>query len=151
MSAAPWRSWNRHRASWRSGNATVEFALLAPLLMLLVVGLADFGLAVHDRMRLASAVRAGLQYAIHHSANPAQIEQAVLGAVGPLAASTTVSVAEGCECPDGTAVECDDTCPAGRRRAFVHVRAEQAHAVLLPWPGIETPAVLRAAASVRIQ
>jgi Flp pilus assembly protein TadG len=47
----------------RRATAALEFALAAPLLVLMLGGAADFGLALYYRTRLASAVAAGTQYA----------------------------------------------------------------------------------------
>jgi Flp pilus assembly protein TadG len=47
----------------RHAVAAVEFALVSPLLLAIIGGLADFGLALADQGRLASAVAQGAQYA----------------------------------------------------------------------------------------
>src|SRR3954449_11084270 len=90
-----------HPARSRSGNVAVEFALIAPVAILMLVGITDYGMAVYDRMQLSSAVRAGIQYALHHSANPAIIEQVVMSALTIDHAAVTVTAAEVCECPAG--------------------------------------------------
>ena len=107
----------------RSGNAAVEFALIAPVAMLMLVGVTDYGMAVYDRMQLSSAVRAGIQYAMHHSANPATIEQVVMSALTIDHAAVTVTAAQVCECPGGAAAECDEACPDGPRRTFIRIDA----------------------------
>jgi hypothetical protein len=48
----------------RRGVAAVEFAIIASFLLLLVLGLYDIGNAIHQRMLLQQALRAGGQYAI---------------------------------------------------------------------------------------
>ena len=53
-----------------SGNISVEFALILPFLLLLVMGVYDFGRGFMEKNRLISAARAGAQYALAHpSAN----------------------------------------------------------------------------------
>jgi Flp pilus assembly protein TadG len=53
--------------SWESrrqrGTAALEFALATPLLLVMIGGAADFGLAQFYRTSLANAVSAGAQYA----------------------------------------------------------------------------------------
>jgi Flp pilus assembly protein TadG len=49
--------------SGRRGTAALEFAVASPMLMILLGGAADFGLAQYDRAMLANAVSAGAQYA----------------------------------------------------------------------------------------
>jgi Flp pilus assembly protein TadG len=52
------------RLIWcRRGVAALEFALVSPILLILLGGIADFGLALWAKSRLASAVAQGGQYA----------------------------------------------------------------------------------------
>jgi Flp pilus assembly protein TadG len=139
------------RSRTRSGNAAVEFALIAPVAMLMLVGVTDYGMAVYDRMQLSSAVRAGIQYAMHHSANPATIEQVVMSALTIDHSAVTVTAAQVCECPGGAAAECDETCADGARRTFIRIDATQQHDALFTYPGISNPTTLQAQAFVRIQ
>jgi Flp pilus assembly protein TadG len=129
----------------------VEFALIAPVAMLMLVGVTDYGMAVYDRMQLSSAVRAGIQYAMHHSANPTTIEQVVMSALTIDHAAVTVTAAQVCECPGGAAAECDETCPDGPRRTFIRIDVTQQHDALFDYPGISNPTTLQAQAFVRIQ
>lgn len=46
------------------GQALVEFALIFPILMLLLFGVVDFGRAIYDYNTLANAARAGVRVAI---------------------------------------------------------------------------------------
>ena len=141
-----------HRVSrGRAGNVAVEFALIAPVAMLMLVGVTDYGTAVYDRMQLSSAVRAGIQYAMHHSANPATIEQVVMSALAIDHSAVIVTAGQVCECPSGAAAECDETCPDGARRTFIRINAVQQHDALFDYPGISNPTTLQAQAFVRIQ
>jgi hypothetical protein len=60
-------SWRRRyrddRASHRA-TAALEFAMALPLLIVMLGGAADYGLAQYDRALLANAVSAGAQYAL---------------------------------------------------------------------------------------
>lgn len=47
----------------RSGVAAVEFALVAPLFLLLIVGLVDLGIAYHAKLRVNAAISAASYYA----------------------------------------------------------------------------------------
>lgn len=61
-------------AAGSAGQSLLEFALTLPLLLLLTVGILDFGLAVWHHSTLAGAVREGTRYALVHgsdSSNPA--------------------------------------------------------------------------------
>lgn len=136
----------------RRGGVAVEAALLMPVVLFMLAGIADYGDAARARMALVSAVRSGLQYATHHSADPSRVELAVRGALTGAPDDITVAVAQTCECPDGGEVSCTGTCGVGeRRRAFVSIAVEQLHATLMTWPGIDNPTILKASARVRIQ
>ncbi|MFQ5516430.1 MAG: TadE/TadG family type IV pilus assembly protein [Acidimicrobiia bacterium] len=47
------------RARGEEGAALVEFAIVAPLLIMLVVGMAEFGLVFKDRLSVSAATQAG--------------------------------------------------------------------------------------------
>jgi Flp pilus assembly protein TadG len=57
------------RKSWNAGVAAMEFALLAPFLFALFAGVADFSIAYHYQMQVASALAAGAQYAFSQGQN----------------------------------------------------------------------------------
>jgi Flp pilus assembly protein TadG len=113
----------RHRA----GTAAVEFGLLAPLFFVLLFGMADYGLALDQRLKLQTAARAGAQVAIATPSDTAAIENAVRAAL-PAAWRTDVVFENPrgwyCECVAGTPVACDSsaalTC-ATPAAAFVEV------------------------------
>ncbi len=48
----------------RDGLAAVEFALISPVLLLLLGGVIDFGLMMSGRSQLANGVAQGVQYAL---------------------------------------------------------------------------------------
>jgi Flp pilus assembly protein TadG len=51
------------RGSWSRGSAALEFAMATPMLIILLGGTADFGLAEYYKANLANAVAAGAEYA----------------------------------------------------------------------------------------
>lgn len=114
----PWRD--------RRGAAAVEFALMAPILLLLFTGMVEYGTYIQQGMTVASATRAGVQYSLHSHANAedsAAIESIVRSELGS-PASLTIAVEESSRCPDGTSVAANQTCPGyGRPQVFVTVRA----------------------------
>ncbi|MDR3592049.1 MAG: TadE/TadG family type IV pilus assembly protein [Negativicutes bacterium] len=48
------------------GQSMVEFALVLPVLLLMVVGMIAFGIVIHDYLAMAEAARVGARYAIVH-------------------------------------------------------------------------------------
>lgn len=62
---SPDRRWRRVLPSFRAvqrGQALVEFALVLPLVLLLVVAIADFGIAYQRSVQLTNGVREGARY-----------------------------------------------------------------------------------------
>jgi len=54
----------RNRASDRSGAAAVEFALVLPLLVLILFGIVEFAAAWHARQLITNAAREGARVAV---------------------------------------------------------------------------------------
>lgn len=57
------RLWTRPARSGDRGSAVVEAALITPVLLLLIVGVFEFGFAFKDQLAITSAVRAGARMA----------------------------------------------------------------------------------------
>ena len=77
----------RRRAADR-GAVAVEFALLLPVLMLLIFGLIDFGRALNAQITLSEAARAGARLAAMGRADAGQ--RAKAGAIGLPGVTVTV-------------------------------------------------------------
>ena len=71
----------------RRGQALVEFALIVPLFILVIVGIFEGGRAIFTYNALSNAVREALREAIVHQ-DPAAIEAEANRILGGLAAST---------------------------------------------------------------
>lgn len=121
---------------WRAGNTAVEFALLMPVLFLLLAGAIDYGWAINKEMQMTGAVRAALQYAERYNNNFASVDAAVLTKIqqvvgdsltanGISSANVTTTVTEFCECSDGTTLSCALTCSGGSYpHAYIKVTAD---------------------------
>jgi len=94
------------------GNAAVEFAIIAPVLVGLLVPIADFGLYIYDQMQLNLAAQAGMEYAARNGWIPAGIQQAAINASPSLnLTAQNVNASEFCGCPSGTTIvqqNCND-------------------------------------------
>lgn len=67
------------------GVSAVEFALVAPILFLLLIGIFDFARAINAYVTVSNAAREGTQYAmLHPTAAPSAIASAVRARVVPL-------------------------------------------------------------------
>ena len=93
------------------GAAVVEFAIIAPLLLLLMAGLVDYGFYVAQSMRLGNVVQGVLQYGAHSNAAPEDVRARLLeklSAAGIQGADVGVERLTGC--PAGI-VLVDGRCP----------------------------------------
>lgn len=88
-----------------SGVALIEFALLAPILALLCVGIIDLGLAFASQLQLAAAVGEGAQYAFltGGGVQAAAVQTVVQKATALAGVTATVNYSpNSCYCPTGT-------------------------------------------------
>lgn len=135
----------------RKGATAVEFAVAAPILLAALVVLADFGLAVNEKMRLESAAQAGALYGYKDSGDLAAVAQAVRDGAGLDAAKVAVSATKTCGCADGTAVACDAACGDGSaRRSYVNVTVTETWTPMLKVAGISDLFSLSGSASLRV-
>lgn len=134
----------------RKGAAAVEFALLMPFILIMLIGLVDFGMGLWTQMQLESAARAGAQYALIDYADTSGIQNAVTGSSNLTTAPTPLATTF-CECSNGTSVSCAGTCASGSVRIFVRVTATSSFTPLLSYPGMPNPFTLRGGATIRVQ
>jgi Flp pilus assembly protein TadG len=106
----------RQRATaGRRGGALVEFALPAPMLLLLLAGALDFSMLLRTASSVADAARAGAQYGSASASNASDttgIRTRALAAspgITGLSATSTRS----CQCSGGGAVDCGGSCVGG--------------------------------------
>jgi hypothetical protein len=86
------------------GGPAVEFAIIAPVLLLMIAGMIDYSFYIGTRIELEQALRAGAQYALKDFTDTATITSAVVNATDltPLSVSYDPTTDSFCECPDGT-------------------------------------------------
>ena len=99
-----------------SGNISVEFALVIPFLMLLVLGAYDFGRGFTEKLRLNSAARAGAQYALSNY-NMVEDENGVRQSARDDAEDVDevlqVDPNYICRCLDDVVLDCGEPCTGG--------------------------------------
>lgn len=135
------------------GNVAIEFALLLPLVLVLLAGLIEFGVVTYDRASIESAARAGAQFAFSGGYNASKVDAAVRSASAvTLAPSDTVASNVFCECTDDTPITCGDTClNGGPNRRFIKVSVTKAHQAWLPFIDSLVPSKVSASATIRMQ
>lgn len=119
----------------RRGIAAVEFGLIASVLCVAGVGMADIGMAISQRAAMDQAIRAGAQAAMARYDDDNDIRTVVLDAAGSAAGNMTASVQRFCRCPGAiTTVSCSTLCTGDIAPSiFVKIAATYQHdAMLLP-------------------
>jgi Flp pilus assembly protein TadG len=130
-------------ADGTAGAALVEFALLAPILIVMAVYTADIGLLVYSNMAVQNAAQAGAQYALelHNFGTPSylsSISSAVTSAATITNKTVTISASPAptqfCGCPTSTGVTpqaCGTFCTGSPAGTYVTVSAAATYKTLI--------------------
>lgn len=109
------------------GVAAIEFAIIAPVLLMLIVSVIELGLATRDSLRAQAAAAEGAYYAMKNGFDAGEIAAAVINGTGAPGMSASPAPALFCGCPSATgiavtacSVTCGDEIPA---RRYVQVNA----------------------------
>ena len=127
-----------------------EFALAAPLLLLLLAGVLDYSLALRTAIAVSDAARAGAHYGSLSQANArdtAGIQAAAHNAV-PNLTGMTVTAARSCKCANGSAVSCTGTC-SGAISVFTEVTTQSRARKAFSYPGLSFSGAVSAKAVMR--
>lgn len=117
-----------------AGVSAVEFALIAPVLALSLVAMADVGLAITERMTIDHVLRAGAQAAMADP-GPIQVDKVLQSTLAQSARPANVTLApvkRYCACPENADVtpaaapECGKTPCASSAPQLVYYRLEAA-------------------------
>ena len=146
-------------AIWRErrGIAAVEFALVAPILLALMVGIIDLGFAFSAQIKVQLAAQAGARYAQLHGFDTAKISTAVTSATA-LSVSASPAPTQSCGCVSGNSVSlsgtppCTTTCSNGLTAGtYVQVSAQSTYQPILPYVSVlSNPTTLTGQALVRV-
>jgi Flp pilus assembly protein TadG len=136
----------------RGGAASVEFALLLPLLVTLVVGIIDYAQLAYQSMEVAAAAQAGADYALHNGYNASGIQGAVTAATGlTVTATPAPQLATACVSGGAIVATAASTCASGGAPgSYVTVAAQATFTPILAWASFGMPSTLSAQAMVRI-
>jgi Flp pilus assembly protein TadG len=109
------------------GTTAVELALIAPLLVLLLLGMVHFASVEVHRMQMTNAVRAGLQYAsvrkplFGKDPDLTLISKAVEAAAPALSAANRIVSPQLYYCSDGRREGSQDPCSTSHRSAYIEI------------------------------
>lgn len=141
----------------RDGIAAVEFALTAPVLVLILAGAVSYGVALRMKMEVGNAARAGAAYASSHGFDQTQIAAAAQSATA-LSNVTVIATQATASCTDpasgvisgaGKATACPGT--GASPGTYVTVTTQMLYSFILPLPGMAKTTTLSGKAIARIQ
>lgn len=114
------------------GAAAIEFAVLIPVVVTALTGVAIYGRAMYEKMELVSAARAGAQQAVLDRTDTAAIKNAVVNSTNLGLTTADVTTTETCLCSDGTAITCGLTCAdSDPNHYYMTVTANYTHTLML--------------------
>jgi Flp pilus assembly protein TadG len=137
--------------SRRRGSAMIEFALTAPVLLLLTAGVLNYGLALRAAIAASDAARAGAQFGSASAANAANIDgmrAAALNAA-PNLAGMVVTPVQVCRCSNGSVVSCAASCASGVVATYVEVTARATAPNVFRYPALPYTGAVSAKAVMR--
>jgi hypothetical protein len=138
-----------------AGQSLVEFALILPLLVILLVGAIEIGRAAYYAIAVTNASRAAVQYGAQNSYTASQqteIKQAAMDDFGsPMLSPDNVTMSFFYTREDGTPADCGIIdCNAIRIIRYLKVITQFQLTPLIGFPGVPASFVLTGEADMRI-
>lgn len=137
------------------GLAAVEFALIAPFLVALLMGMIDFGMFINQRMQLENLARSAAEYVVK-GGDEANVMADVITSSGkiPVEEMPEVEFESGdtCECSEtGEEITCGDSCDNGYQRRFFTYSMTRTYTPMFPYPGIPEEISIRGHARLQVE
>lgn len=135
------------------GSAIAELALIAPLLVLLVIGLIELGRFAQYSILVANAARAGVQYGAQNLETAADLSgmQTAAQNDGQNVSGLSATATQFCRCADGSASTCLPTdCSTSHRLVFVRVDTTGTFQSILHFPYVPTSQTITSRAAMRV-
>jgi Flp pilus assembly protein TadG len=142
---------------WRSekGVSLLEFALVAPMLLLFAFGVVDLGLVIAQSIVVTQAAEAGAAYGTlaGNQNDYAGMTTAATNAANGLSGFSVVSATSWCSCTSGgLAVACSGSCAGSASPImYVQVQTSATEQALASFPGLPSSFVLTGNSILRVQ
>jgi Flp pilus assembly protein TadG len=140
-----------------TGISAVEFAMIAPVIALMMVATIDLGIGFYRRMQVQNAAQAGVGFAMVHGFASNSIANAIVTTTNFSGVAATPAPAQFCACPSSTGLTpstCDVTakCPGGSAPGtYVTAAAEGTYTPLFQYPMLSRDLKFTAQSTVRIR
>lgn len=137
----------------RSGGATVELIVIFPIMLLLIIGLVDYGRVFYTWVTVSNAARAGAEYGQQRFDTQGDtINQKVAAQTdGNDAGTLTLTPTMICECAQA-ASSCGSFCPGGAApEVYIRITASKAVNMYFNYPGLPSSVTISRSAIFRSQ
>ena len=138
-----------------SGVAAIEFGIIVPILVLMVVATADIGMGFYRKMQVEDAAQAGAAWAIKNGFDANAISNAVTSATSTPAISVSPTPVQFCGCASGSSIStvtCGTTCSGGALAGtYTTVSAQMTYNTILPYGFFPSTYNLSSQSTVRLQ
>jgi Flp pilus assembly protein TadG len=138
-----------------SGAAAVEFAIIVPVLLVLLVFTIDLSIGFYRKMQVQNAAQAGAQYAAVHGFDATSVSIAILSATSFSGIAASPAPSQFCGCPTSTGVTtttCGSSCASGSAPGtYVRASTVGSYNTVFSYPGIPKPFNFIGQATVRLQ
>jgi len=136
-----------------SGQAMIELAIILPVAVSLLIGIAEIGRYANESIMVSHAARAGVQYAAQNrvtASSDAQIIQAAKNDA-PSLTSMTVTPSHFCTCADGTSSTCHGSdCSGSRIIEYVKVNTQVEMPSMFSYPGFPKSFTVKGEKTMRV-
>jgi Flp pilus assembly protein TadG len=139
----------------QDGVGAIEFAFVAGILSMILLGICDFGLGFWEQMQVGNAARAGAEYAVKNGYDSANVQTAVTNSTNLSGVQASPAPSTSCGCPNAvtgvSAQTCGTPCASGSTAGtYVTVNAQISYQTLFAWPGLTSPMTLASSVTVRL-
>jgi len=142
----------QRRPALRRGQAAVEWALVTPVIALLLVAAGDLMRMYFTSMEVNNAAKASVQYGAQSpetAADLAGMQQAAKNDAADLS-GMTATASMYCECPDSsTTFDCSTSNTCAEKRVYVEVDTAATFTLSVRYPGIPSSIQLAGVAKMR--
>lgn len=120
------KTWLKVLICHQKGAVAIEFALVAPILVLMMTGVVELGLAARTYLLATDAASDGASYATHNGWDTAKIANAVVESSSSRSISASPAAESFCGCPTSSGISrttCGLSCSDGmmaRRYAKIY-------------------------------
>lgn len=135
------------------GAAAVELAIVLPVLLLLVIGVVDYGRVYYQSVIVSNAARAGAEWGAQGpSTSGDTVDMRKFANLdGAEAAPFQINARRYCRCYDVADLSCGACGDASAPSVFIEVTATDTLTTFIPYPGLPRKVVIRRMATFRSQ